>query len=224
MTELMTKPATQMELKQAGELFLQAAKELVIQGEEHYLKVADGIKTIKATAKQVEAEFKQSIEDANAEHKRLTALRGSYLKPLEEAEKLIKQKMGAYTMEKERKQREAQAAQRRAEEEERKRLEDEAKAMADQGDLFGAMEVQEQAESMVAVQVEIAPPKVEGVTYISDWEVTVTDKDMVPVEVAGVILRPVDEAAVKRVVKLMKGGIKIPGVSIKEIKSVRVGR
>ena len=52
-----------------------------------------------------------------------------------------------------------------------------------------------------------------------DWEVELIDQDSVPVSVAGVVIRPVDLAAIKRIARAAKGAIKIPGIRIKEVQT-----
>ena len=58
-------------------------------------------------------------------------------------------------------------------------------------------------------------PKVKGVSSSKDWEITGIDAAKVPVEVAGTIIRPVDEKAIMRLIRASKGTIKIPGITYK---------
>jgi hypothetical protein len=49
-----------------------------------------------------------------------------------------------------------------------------------------------------------------------DWAITKIDHKQVPVEIAGAVIRPVDEAAIMRLIRATKGGIVIPGVEYAE--------
>lgn len=60
-------------------------------------------------------------------------------------------------------------------------------------------------------------PKVSGVSTAKDWEITGIDQKMVPMALAGVELRPVDTAAVMRLIRASKGTIEIPGVTYKQV-------
>jgi hypothetical protein len=44
--------------------------------------------------------------------------------------------------------------------------------------------------------------------------VVVEDAGKVPCEINGIIIRPVDEAAIKRLAQMSKGAVVIPGVKI----------
>lgn len=67
-------------------------------------------------------------------------------------------------------------------------------------------------------------PKVSGVSTSTDWEIESIDASKVPTEVAGVIIRPVDEAAVKRLIRMSKGAVQIPGVVYKKTTKISLGR
>ena len=61
-----------------------------------------------------------------------------------------------------------------------------------------------------------------GISSQDDYIVTITDESLVPVTLNGIILRKVDEGAIKRLVKLAKGNIEIPGVKIEKTKIINV--
>lgn len=61
-------------------------------------------------------------------------------------------------------------------------------------------------------------PKVEGVSYRTTYEFEVTDAKKVPIEVGGVVVRPVKESTIGQLVRASKGQIKIPGVTCRTLK------
>ena len=95
-----------------------------------------------------------------------------------------------------------------------------AALMAEAETLEASQEAAVQAEAFenaaVTLKVEADTPKVDGVSYRKDWKVSVTKEDDVPVSFMGAVLRPVDLAKVKELVKLQQGKIEIPGIAVKE--------
>ncbi len=89
------------------------------------------------------------------------------------------------------------------------------------GIVTGAEEAMEEAMVMYDAATYVVPaaakPKASGVSSTRDWEITEIDSDKVPVTVAGVELRPVDKAAVMRMIRMSKGKVKIPGITYREI-------
>lgn len=97
------------------------------------------------------------------------------LDPLEAAEKILKGKMGSYSMEKERKRKAQEEAMRKlAEQEMERKLEEAARAEA-AGDVAGAEAAMADAEVMEGVSVsgsiQAQAPKAEGVSQSKTWEI-----------------------------------------------------
>ncbi len=176
-------------------------------------------KTIKAYWEPMRLSAKQTYDDVLAKKKEM-------LDPIDTAEKVLKKKMGAYTLEQERKARELEAARRReAEAAAAKKLE-EAVALESQGKAEDAEYAMAEAEVYdgYADTISIAPKtqKVTGVSTTKTWRIKSIDMSKVPVMFNGVVIRPVDEKAVLRLVKASKGQITIPGVEIEEDVSMSV--
>ena len=68
-----------------------------------------------------------------------------------------------------------------------------------------------------AVVPAAATPKVSGVSTSKDWEIVEIDPKAVPLAVAGIELRPVDQAAVMRLIRASKGQIEIPGITYRQV-------
>ncbi len=73
----------------------------------------------------------------------------------------------------------------------------------------------------VEIVLDANTPKVQGISTSTDYEVIVTDINQVPVMFNGVQICNVDVSAVKKLAKMMKGKLVIPGLKINETKIVR---
>ena len=180
------------------------AESLVIQTNEDYAFAGEFGKMLKKKASQVTTFFKPMKDSAYQAHKAVCDREKAMLTPLRNAEKTVKQVMSAYIAEQERKRREAEEAARRAAEAERERKIQEAATLEAAGDADGAEAAFEEAAIMddaasYAVVPAAATPKVSGVSTSKDWEIVEIDPKAVPLAVAGIELRPVDQAAVTHV-------------------------
>ncbi len=193
---------------------------MIVDSEDAYQMAAELGTAIKTQAKKVAEFFAPMKKRASDAHKEICAREKMMLSPLQAAEKELKNKMGTYRLEEDRKRREAEEAARRAALEEQRRKEAEALALAEQGredEAMNALAEAEVAENVVKTGVYAPPPqKVSGVSVSKDWAITKIDPDKVPIEIAGAVIRPVDEAAIMRLIRATKGGIKIPGVEFTE--------
>ena len=153
-------------------------------------------------------------DSAYQAHKAVCDREKAMLTPLKNAEKIVKKTMGDYLMEQERIRREAEEAARRAAEEERERKLKEAMALEAAGDKEEAVVMDEATGYSVPAPVK---SKVSGVSTSKDWEITNIDTAKVPVNFSGMELRPVDQAAVIRLIRASKGSIAIPGIAYREV-------
>ncbi len=192
---------------------------ITIDNEDDYKEAGQFGRLLKQRAAEVKDFWKPLKEAAHKAHAEICAREKAMLQPLSNAEKILKQTMGAYISEQERIRREAEEAARRAAQAEAERRLQEAIALEAQGKSAAADAAVEEAEimdemsNMVSVAAE--KPKAEGVTTKKDWEIESIDSSKVPVLVAGVELRPVDTAAVMRLIRSTKGQVHIPGVVYK---------
>ena len=197
------------------------AESFVIQTPEDYEAAGEFGKLLKRKAAEVTGFFKPMKDSAYQAHKAVCDREKAMLTPLKNAEKLVKKTMGDYLMEQERIRREAEEAARRAAEEERERKLKEAMALEAAGDKEGAEAAVEEAVVMDEATGYSVPasvkPKVSGVSTSKDWEITSIDTAKVPVNFSGMELRPVDQAAVIRLIRASKGSIAIPGIAYREV-------
>lgn len=197
------------------------AESFVIQTPEDYDAAGEFGKLLKRKAAEVTGFFKPMKDSAYQAHKAVCDREKAMLTPLKNAEKIVKKTMGDYLMEQERIRREAEEAARRAAEEERERKLKEAMALEAAGDKEGAEAAVEEAVVMDEATGYSVPasvkPKVSGVSTSKDWEITSINTSKVPVNFSGMELRPVDQAAVIRLIRASKGSIAIPGIAYREV-------
>ena len=197
---------------------------ITIDAEDDYKEAAQFGRLLKQRTAEVKDFWKPLKEAAHKAHAEICAREKAMLQPLSNAEKILKQTMGAYISEQERIRREAEEAARRAAQAEVERRLQEAIALEAQGKTSDADAAVEEAEIMDemsnVVSVAADKPKAEGVATKKDWEIESIDSSKVPVLVAGVELRPVDTSAIMRLIRSTKGQVHIPGVVYKEVAKV----
>lgn len=93
-------------------------------------------------------------------------------------------------------------------------------------DFVGAEILLKQAElcekSKNAISAELEPDVTGKIKDTCDYEITIENLSAVPVELAGVLIRPVDEKAVKSLIKKSNGTIVIPGIKYEKVTSIKV--
>jgi len=198
----------------------------VIESDGDYTAAAEFGRKVKKAASEVTEFFKPMKEAAYKAHKAICDREKAMLLPLSRSEAALKKAMGAYTQKKERERLKAEEEARRiAQEEAEQRLAD-AIALEGAGDKDAANSAlidAQMADNMSKhVCIPVASPKAEGISTAKDWEVTSVDNAAVPVELNGIMLRPVDEKAVIRLIRASKGTIRIPGIVYSEVSKISI--
>jgi hypothetical protein len=197
------------------------AESLAIETDEDYESAGVFGREIKGATAEVQSFFKPMKEAAHRANAEICAREKQMLDPLKSAEKTLKLTMGAYVATKEQKRRAMEAELRRRAQEEADRLAAEAAKLESQGDVVGAAatfadaQVTEAAGANMSVVIE--RPAAAGVSTSRDWEVISIDPASVPISVSNIEIRPVDKAAVIRLIRATKGSVQIPGVTFKEV-------
>lgn len=197
---------------------------IIIDNEQDYQNAASFGRMLKQKSSDVKEFWKPMKDATHRAHTEICNREKAMLQPLVNAEKILKETMGAYVTEQERKRREAEEASRKAARkaarEEADRKLQEAIELEDKGDKVTAAAVIEEAEIMdeaaATVAVAAEKPKASGVATKKDWKITSVDSSKVPTSVAGVEIRPVDMAAVMRLIRMSKGKIHIDGIEYEE--------
>lgn len=203
------------------------ADALVVTNDEEYRDAAEFLKVLKDQSGKVKDFFKPLKDAAHKAHKEVCDREKMMLEPLTRAEAVIKRVAGGYLAEQERKRREAEERAWQAAKAEADRRLAEAAALENEGKIEAAAAAMEEAEIIdsATVAVPVAQTaKVKGVSSSKDWEIVSINADDVPVDIAGTIIRPVDDKAVMRLIRASKGTIQIPGVTYKEVMKMSVRR
>lgn len=193
--------------------------ELIIIGNDVDFEEAEKFKKqLKERANKVIEHFKSMKGLAYKTHKEVCEREKDMLVPIQRAMLIVKQSMQHYELEQDKKRRVQEETLRKMAEEESKRKLEEAVAFEEEGRLDEARaamadaEVMESAGMMVTVYAQTA----KGVSISKEWEITEVRGKEVPLSFSGVELRPVDQAAVMRLIRASKGQIQIPGIGYKE--------
>lgn len=213
MEAIKTDTMMEQKLEQSGALMVKTAKGLMITTHEDYDRGTTILKDIKTRVKAVKEYWKGPKEAANAAHKELVAKEAQMLKPLQEAEGIIKKAMLAYTTEVERKRREAEEAACKAREAEVRRLEAIATKAEEQGDMDTAEIMHDMAEEVPIGEIAAAAaPTAKGVSVRTTWKARVIDPKAVPAYFEGMELREINMTALNNLAKWRNGEAQIPGV------------
>jgi hypothetical protein len=204
------------------------AKGMVINSDDDFQSAADFAKQIKSQSVAIKEFFEPMKNAAYTAHKQICDREKAMLQPLTVAEKVIKTNMGAYQQKKEEERRKAEAEMRRLMQEEANRKLAESLKAESAGDkgtadaALAAADMLDKQSNLISLTPDTA--KVSGVSTTSSWEIESIDDSKVPVELNGVVLRPVSESAVKALIRSTKGNVNIPGVKFKEVKNISIRR
>ncbi len=211
--------------KQVSTVEMQA-EGIAITDAESYEAAADMLRNVKDVGKKVEEYWEPLRQTTYEAYQNVLARKKEMVEPLKSAEKILKGKIGDYQLEQERVRREQEEAMRRRAQEEADRKLAEAIEAQNNGDMVGAEFAMAEAEVMdnvaLAGRVQSQVPKVKGLSTSKSWEITDIDSSKVPIELNGMMLRPVDKKLVLSLIKMSKGKIQIPGVTYEETATVSV--
>ena len=200
--------------------------ELSVDSDDNFVFAGELSKQVKQMQKQVEEYWEPMRKSTYDAYKAVNDHKKEMMDPLKFAEGVLKKKMGAYKMLKDKERREREEALRRQAEEERNRKLEEAAAAESAGDTAGAEYAMAEAEIMEDLSqtatVKTETPAVKGISTTKTWRITKVDAATVPTHVQGVEIRPVDEKAVLRLIKATKGAIQIPGITFEEDVTISV--
>ncbi|MCX4355794.1 MAG: hypothetical protein OSJ43_06145 [Oscillospiraceae bacterium] len=201
-----------------------AANKFSIANSTDYEKAGAFGRELKRLTEQVKDYWKVPKDLAHKAHADICAKEKAMLTPIQAAEKMLKAKMSAYAIEQERIRKEAEEAARKAAREAAERKLEEAVALSNAGNAEEADIALDESAIMEdmssAITLSADKPKAEGVSTKKDWVIKSIDPSKVPVELAGIVIRPVDEKAVMRLIRASKGQIKIDGIEFEETVSM----
>lgn len=213
----------EIEVKQQATTLEQQAQDYQIATNDDYEQGAKFLKRVKGTEKEVKSYWKPAKDAAAKAHKEICQKEKAMLSICESAEKILKGKMLSYSQKVEADRRAAEEAARKAAQEESDRLLAEAAKAEKSGDSASATVNMAMAEQMENVKpaVQIAAPKVTGVSKKKVWKVRVDDEKAVPSYANGICIRPVDERAIMQLHRL-NPNVEIPGVTFFQTEQLAV--
>ncbi len=201
--------------------------ELVVRSQEHYTRVAEKLKLVKAFQRKVTDWFAPHKKRASDLHRALCDDERKLLQPALEDEQRIKRALVAYTIEQDRIRREEQQRlQREAREREEARRLDEAVALEDEGRATGDVAYHEAANHLIDAPIASTPiegltpaaPKVDGLSYRDTYRAQVFDlMTLIKAVAAGqqpMALLQVNQSALDGLARSLKTSMAIPGVQL----------
>lgn len=200
------------QLIEKGSTLVEMANGINVTCQEDLENAAGFLKEIKETQKRIKEYWQEPIKNAYETHKKLKAKENEMLEPLQNSEKIIKNKIADYNLYMEQRKREEE--QRIRAEQEKQALEQlqEAEKLRAAGNEVEAQITEENAIAMnqVEVSVDSGIEKVEGLSFRKDYEITITDATKVPAYINGTELRKIDLTQIKRFIKMTNNGVQIP--------------
>lgn len=190
----------EQELSVQTNLTMAQATDIMVVNAESYQFATEFLKTVKATAKSIEAYWKEPKQKANDAWKSIVAKEKEMLTPLTSAENIVKLKMSVYADEQKRIERELQAKQEEARKIEADRLMAEAANAETNGDTLQAEINMSMAESLVSNNNFQGNTRQQGTREVK--ELKVFNESLVPCYVNGICIRPVDMVALKKLYSL----------------------
>lgn len=214
------------ELTQSVSAVEAKANAVVVTNDNEYQEAAEFGRMLNQKSAEVHEFFKPLKDAAHKTHKQICDREKTMLKPIAAAEKAIKAAMAKYATDKLGQQRQLEAQLRRQALEESDKLLAQAAALESAGNVVQASALFANAQMADAASRSIAlernAPKADGVSTTTDWVITSIDEAQVPVNAAGVVIRPVDEAAVLKLIRASKGKVEIPGIRYQAIVKVAI--
>jgi len=185
-------------------------KSMKIKTEAEYITGGELLKQIAAAKKKAKEFMEPIVKSAKAHHTLTTQRRAQLLKPLEEADNVLRPKVGAYLQNKRDKE-EARARKLREKEMEkqRKAQESEAAALEKEGMKEEAEAVRTQELVPAPLVAQRKPPKVAGIHTMETTDFEVVSEKLIPREFLSV-----DSKKIRSYIKRHGKEAKIAGVRI----------
>lgn len=216
-----TLPAEAQELNHKSLALTEQAQAIEVVSPVTQAQASEILLVIASMRKEIETTFQPMKDAAHKAHKVICDQERLVDGPLATAERLLKDRIGAYVLEQRRLAREAEGSLRKAEQE---RAKAEAKAAAMNQAIEQAIELESRGE-LEAAQVVLANPapvpvryvapapvapavaQVKGVSTRTEWTYRILDTNAIPREYL-----TVNESAIAAVVKRTFGKVRIPGI------------
>ncbi|MSR15331.1 MAG: hypothetical protein EXR86_12365 [Gammaproteobacteria bacterium] len=201
-------------IKEKGSTALQTAQGLTIGDNDGFTMAGAFRDSLRAISAEIDATFDGPISAAFKTHVEIVSAKKLHSLPVEEAARVVKNKMIAWDYEQKRLR---QLEQARLDRCSRERAEAEALTLALELEKAGLKEEAAQViEEPIRAEVVLAPnltPKIDGFSYRSSWRFKITDEALLP----RAFLIP-DDKKIGAMVRALKAATNIPGVLVIEDK------
>lgn len=219
-----TEPAIETEQKTSALKIYEQAQLLNINNPTDYDGAAAFTKQVKSLSNRIKDYWEPLKKSARASWQSLVDREKELLTPLDKAEAEVKAKMAAYQRKVQEEERAARLLAEKLAREEAERLLQQAAEAAEKGNQMESEILLAQAETVESIQpaVQIQRPTATGISTRTMYKARIINEKQVPVEVAGVVIRPVDLSAINKLAQASKGKLQIPGIEIYSEDSVSV--
>jgi hypothetical protein len=215
----------ELEMRQTGTDLITMAKTYIVETEQEYKNAVEICKDIKSKIKVIEQYWEGLKSQAHKAWKDICTKEKELLEPYTKAETDIKTKMQAWQrakMEEERLLREEQERYRKEEEARLLALAVEAEKEGKELQVEALIEKAEEIHTAVFKQPEKII--VTGSAVKKVWKYKIVNPALVPIELNGFNIRPIDESILKKIATGTKGQMKVPGVEFFEDVEIAVSR
>lgn len=195
---------------------VEQAKSVVVTTQEELQKATEFTKNVKQAIKKVEEFFEPMKTQAHATWKGICDKQNEIIKPLKEAEIELKKTMTNFMDKLEKERIDRENALRKQQEEDRKKALENASTESDINDVIQ----QETIDNSIVVEAE--KPKVEGMSTVKEYKITVLDDSKVPAYINGICIRDVNLTAIKKIAQMSNGSLDIPGIKIEVTTGIRI--
>jgi len=199
---------------------------LPVDTKDEYDGTAELIRKLKSVVDEVTAYYAEAKKRAHDWHKMICDEEASYTKPIKAYIDGLKKAMAEYVRLQEEKRRKEEEEMRAAALAEAERIMNKAGEVEANGGDASALIDEAIMTEVVGQSISLgkADVRADGVARKKDWEIVEVSDAEVPTEIAGVCIRPVDMAAVMKLIRASKGTIKIPGIKFVEKETIVVRR
>lgn len=206
----------EQEFTTAAQAAIAMAHSLEIKSDADLHTAAGLMKGFKDAKKSVQDFFKPLKDDAHKAHRTICDREKALLSPYADADRAIKTKVTAYNAEQKRLADIEASRIKRLQGEETEKLIEQAVKAESGGDSVSSEMLLRQAEITESIKAPAAtqPQKVDGISYRDTYNITIEDLSKVPCEFGGVVIRPIDESAVRKLAQISRGNVSIPGIKI----------
>lgn len=201
-----------IELENESNSVVSQAMNIIISNQDELVYADSFLTAIKNTSKKVKEYWEGPKKKASETHKEICSREKEMLIPLQNSEKIIKDKINDYREELKR------IAEQEAQEQEMERQKmieaelQKAQELEKTGDFAEAEIAKANAALIENIELDNAPnmEKVKGLSFRKNYEIIVVDAEKVPSYANGIEIRKIDTMQIKKLVKMTNNGVNIP--------------